>query len=138
MTRPTLAGFKKKALKNAEVRAEYEAREHITRPGPPSLSEECVLPVLCLQSKRSWEGETMTTLKKEIDAFERMRDDLETECYGKWVVVRDEQLIGTYESFELAADDAVKRFGRGPYLIREVGAGPTVLPASVLYRPVHA
>ena len=80
----------------------------------------------------------MTTLKKEIDAFERMRDDLETECYGKWVVVRDEQLIGTYESFELAADDAVKRFGRGPYLIREVGAGPTVLPASVLYRPVHA
>ncbi len=25
MTRPTLAGFKKKALKNPEVRAEYEA-----------------------------------------------------------------------------------------------------------------
>ena len=25
MTRPTLAGFKKKALENSEVRAEYEA-----------------------------------------------------------------------------------------------------------------
>ena len=51
MTRPTLAGFKKKALKNAEVRAEYEAREHITRPGPPSLSEECGLPSLAGRGK---------------------------------------------------------------------------------------
>lgn len=80
----------------------------------------------------------MTTLKDEIAAYERFRDDLETEHYGEWAVVQNEQLVGTYESFERAADDAVQKFGRGPYLIREIGAGPTVLPASVLYRPVHA
>ena len=80
----------------------------------------------------------MSTLKKEIAAYECMRDDLEAEHNGEWVVVHDEQLVGTYGSFELAADEAVKRFGEGPYLIREIGAAPLVLPASVLYRPVYA
>ncbi len=80
----------------------------------------------------------MATLKNEIAAYERMRNDLEVEHLGEWVVVRDEELAGTYQSFEEAADDAVQRFGRGPYLIRQVGAPPLVLPASVQYRPVHA
>lgn len=80
----------------------------------------------------------MATLKNEIAAYEGMRNDLELEHLGKWVVVRDEKLVGTYESFEEAAESAVERFGRGPYLIRQVGAPPLVLPASVKYQPVHA
>ena len=80
----------------------------------------------------------MAALTKEIAAYERMRDYLETDHFGEWVVLHDEELIGTYESFEVAADDAVQRFGRGPYLIRQVGESPLTLPASVLYRPVYA
>ena len=80
----------------------------------------------------------MATLTREIAAYERMREDLESEHHGRWVVVHDERLVDTYPSFELAADDAVSRFGRGPYLIREVGGRPPSLPASVLYRPLHA
>ena len=80
----------------------------------------------------------MATLKDEIAAYERMRNDLEVEHLGKWVVMHHEKLVGTYESFEAAAEDAVQNFGRGPYLIRQVGAPPLVLPASVQYRPVHA
>ena len=80
----------------------------------------------------------MATLRNEIAAYERMRNDLEIDHLGKWVVVHDEKLIGAYESFETAADEAVQRFGRGPYLIRRVGAPPLVLPASVRYRPIHA
>ena len=79
----------------------------------------------------------VTGLKKEIAAYKKMRGDLETEHLGKWALVHDGKLIGTYESFEKAADVAVQRFGRGPYLIREIGAPPTTLPASVLYRPIH-
>lgn len=79
----------------------------------------------------------MATLRNEIAAYERMRNDLELDHLGKWVVVHDEKLIGAYESFETAADEAVQRFGRGPYLIRQVGAPPLVLPASVRYRPIH-
>lgn len=80
----------------------------------------------------------MSTLKIEIAAYERMRDDLELEHFGKWVVVHDEKLVGTYETFEKAAETAVERFGRGPYLIRQVGAPPLVLPDPAKFRPVHA
>lgn len=80
----------------------------------------------------------MTTLKKEIAAYETMRSDLEMEQLGKWVVVHDEKLVDTYETFEAAAEDAVQRFGRGPYLIRKIGEAPLTLPASALYRPFHA
>lgn len=77
------------------------------------------------------------TVEKEIAAYDKMRDDLEAKYMGKWVLVRDGQLAGVYASFEDIAEDAVKRFGRGPYLIRQVGAPPVKLPASVMYVPVH-
>ena len=80
----------------------------------------------------------MTTLSSQISAYEAMRDILETDHFGKWVVLHGGELIDTYESFEKAAEDAVRRFGRGPYLIRQVGAPPVTLPASVLYRPSSA
>ena len=80
----------------------------------------------------------MATLSQDIAAYERMRDKLEAEHHGRWAVVHDEELIDTYGSFERAADDAVRRFGRGPYLIREIGGRLPILPASVQYRPLHA
>ena len=59
-------------------------------------------------------------------------DEREIDHFGKWIIVYNKELAGTYDSFELATEDAVKRFGRGPYLIRKVGAPPITLPASVL------
>lgn len=53
-----------------------------------------------------------------------MRDDLEAHKMGKWVLLRDEKLIGTYDSFQQAANEATARFGRSPFLIRQVGAAP--------------
>ena len=79
-----------------------------------------------------------TTLSKEIAAYERIRDALETDHFGRWVVFHDGRLVNTYESFEQAAEDAVRQFGRGPYLIRQVGAPPVSLRAPTLYRPVSA
>ena len=76
----------------------------------------------------------MAKLSIEIAAYEHMRDELEPDHFGEWVVVHDEELIGTYQSFEAAAGVAIERFGRGPYLIRRVGAPPFKLPASILYR----
>ena len=66
-----------------------------------------------------------------------MRKELEVNHFGKWVVFHDEAFIGEYDTFDMAAEEAVKRFGRGPYLIRCVGAPPQTLPASVLYHPVY-
>lgn len=80
----------------------------------------------------------MSALTKEIAAYEIMRDDLETDYNGKWALVHDEKLIDVYVTFELAANYATEHFGRGPYLIRQIGGAPISLPASVLYRRAHA
>jgi len=80
----------------------------------------------------------MADVKLDIAAYDRQRDDLEEKHMGKWVLFHNEQMVGVYASFELAAAEAVSRFGHGPYLIRQVGAPPVVLPASVMYTPLYA
>jgi hypothetical protein len=75
-------------------------------------------------------------LETEIAAFERQRGELEKHYRGKFVVFRGEDLVGAFDTFDNAAREAVSRFGPGPYLIRQVGAPPPVMPASVMYRPV--
>ena len=77
----------------------------------------------------------MAELSDEIAAYATMKHDLEAKHLGKWVLVHDRQLIGVYDSSESAAEEAVRQFGRGPYLIRQVGAPPITLPASVMYCP---
>ena len=78
----------------------------------------------------------MANVKRNIAAFEAMELDLVAEHPGDWVLVHDEQLIGTYPTFDEAAREAVSRFGRGPYLIRQIGAPRVTLPASVLYHAI--
>lgn len=78
----------------------------------------------------------MPDLDREIHAYEAMRAGLEAHYMGKWVLVHDEKLIAVYESFEQAAQIAVCQFGRGPYLIRQVGASMITLPASVMFHLV--
>ena len=63
----------------------------------------------------------VATLDENIAAYQKMRDYLETEHFHRWVVFYDEKFIGSYEDFQDAGYDALKRFGRGPYLIRQVG-----------------
>ena len=66
-----------------------------------------------------------------------MRTKLEADHLMRWAVVHTEQLVGIYGTFESAAHDAMQKFGRGPYLIRQIGAPPMQLPASVRCRPVE-
>jgi hypothetical protein len=80
----------------------------------------------------------MAEIDTEIAVYETMREQLESEHMGKWVLVRAGKLVNVYDSFEVAAEDAVRQFGRGPYLIRQIGAPPVTLPASVMYPRTHA
>ncbi len=59
-------------------------------------------------------------LKSELEAYERLRADLEAKYTDEWVVVHGDELIGVYRDFKDAAREAGQRFGRGPYLIRQV------------------
>lgn len=80
----------------------------------------------------------MAVLEVEIARYESMRADLERDHKGEWVLIHGEEMIGTYDSFEDAGKVAVRQFGRGPYLIRKVGARPLTLPASVQFRYTNA
>lgn len=76
-------------------------------------------------------------LEVEIRAFETRKAELEQHHHGKWVVFHEDDFVGAFDTLDNAAAVAVERFGRGPYLIRQVGAPPLTLPASVLYHPVN-
>lgn len=78
------------------------------------------------------------TVRDDIVAFEAMRPELEAAYLGKWVLVYDRQLIDVFETFDDVAAEAVRRFGKGPYLIRRIGTHSVTLPTSVMYGPMHA
>jgi hypothetical protein len=75
----------------------------------------------------------MTTLMDEIAAYETIRSELETAHLGEWAVVKGGLVSGLFKDFQTAAKEAVSRFGRGPYLIRQIGAPPATLPVSVVF-----
>jgi hypothetical protein len=80
----------------------------------------------------------MPSLKADIAAFERMQRELEAQHAGAWVLFHEGRFIGAFPDFEAAATLAVERFDDGPYLIRQVGAGPVQLPGGMVFRPAHA
>lgn len=79
------------------------------------------------------------TLDKDIKAFEKMKAELMQHYLGKFVVIHNEKLVGVYDNFNKAAEEALRQFGKGPYLIRQVNDIDNVrIPASVAYRMIHA
>ena len=70
----------------------------------------------------------MGVLDAEVALYETLRADLEQGHKGKWALIHRDEFVGGFATFEEAGRVAVRRFGRGPYLIREVGAPPLMLP----------
>lgn len=79
----------------------------------------------------------MAILAPERKLYEQLRPELEAKAKGKWVLIRDSELVGMFDNFKSAAKEAVRRFGRGPYLIREIGAPDVIMPASVVYSNIQ-
>lgn len=78
-------------------------------------------------------------LKAELEAYEEKKEDLLAHYPGKFVLFHGKDFIGSFDTFDNAAKEAVRKFGKGPYLIRQVGGATEMpLPASVAYRPVYA
>ena len=68
------------------------------------------------------------TLKENIAEYEKMQARLEADHWGEHVVFYDREFRGAFKEFHQAMRFAYTRWGRGPYLIREVGAPPMRLP----------
>ena len=80
----------------------------------------------------------MKALEREIRAYAKLRDRLEAESFGQWAVVYGDDLAGIYESLEAAAVAAVERFGRGPFLIEQIGEDPGTLNIPTVWRVFNA
>ena len=76
----------------------------------------------------------MTVLDIELAAYRGQQAELEEHDIGRWVVFHNAKRVGLFDTFETAAVQAVKLYGRGPYLIRQVGAPPVALPICVVQR----
>lgn len=77
--------------------------------------------------------EGSTVLSEEQVAYEARRAELERDHSGEWVVFYGEELVGIYGDFQDAAEDALHKFGLGPYLIEQVGAPPPQVRSFLLY-----
>ena len=76
-----------------------------------------------------------TGLGSEIEAYAEQKEELERNHPGKWIVFRDRQVVKVFDSFADADDWVLDTYGRGPCLVRKVGASPPVLPSSLWPRP---
>lgn len=61
-------------------------------------------------------------LEKELAFFAKLKMDLLKNHEGKFVLIRGEDLVGTYDSAENAYAEGVRRFGREPFLVKRVTA----------------
>ena len=79
-------------------------------------------------------------LRREIEAYEQMRSELEANHWQKWVVIKDGQLVDAYDDSAAAAIDGVRRFGREVFLIRQVGPpiSESSLPLLATHGPRYA
>lgn len=73
-------------------------------------------------------------LQKELAVYEQHRQQWERDHLNRFVVVYGDDVVGFYDTFELASQDALKRFGPRDVLIRQIGYRPPIdLSAAVLY-----
>src|SRR5947209_5562276 len=72
-------------------------------------------------------------LEKELAQFEKMKSELLKNHEGKFVLIRGEEFIGTFDSAENAYGEGVKRFGRDPFLIKKVTEREEVYRNQALY-----
>ncbi|MBF0567514.1 MAG: hypothetical protein HQK95_01470 [Nitrospirae bacterium] len=76
----------------------------------------------------------MAMLDCELIYFKENLEEWLKYYEGKHALVKDNQLINTFTTFEEAYDEGVKRFGRQSFLVRQIVKQeiPYVLPALTL------
>lgn len=77
----------------------------------------------------------MSDLSREIAAYEAEREELERAHLGEFAVFYNGTRFGVFTDFQAAADAAVGKFGRGPYLIREIGSPQFEVPSLFTFVP---
>ena len=69
---------------------------------------------------------TSQPLKKEFDYFIANQTELVGKYNGKFIVIKDQQVVGVFDSEQEAYSEASGKFELGTFLIQEVKPGSEV------------
>jgi hypothetical protein len=59
-----------------------------------------------------------SVLQRELETFERVKDQLLAHSEGKFVLIHDDDVLGTYNDEKDAIADGYRRLGNVPFLVR--------------------
>jgi hypothetical protein len=59
-------------------------------------------------------------LEKERKLFEQHRTEWMKNCPGKFVLVKNDELVGTFDTLQAALTEGARRFGTESFLVRQV------------------
>jgi hypothetical protein len=59
-------------------------------------------------------------LDREIRFFRKIKEDLVKTHKGKVALIKNEQLVDTFTTFEEAYRDGIKRFGKEPFFVKPI------------------
>jgi hypothetical protein len=63
-------------------------------------------------------------LETERDYFDKHRDDLLRQYPGKFVVIKEEQLLGSYDTIQDALAAGAREFGMVSFLVKRTDEAP--------------
>lgn len=59
-------------------------------------------------------------LQKELNTFKKKKKELISEAKGQFVLIKGNEVIDTFKSYEDALSEGYKKFGNEPFLVKEV------------------
>jgi len=62
----------------------------------------------------------MDVLELELKTYDAKREDLLSSAEGRFVLIKGEELVGTYDSPEDAVRQGYQQFGNVPFLVKQV------------------
>jgi hypothetical protein len=71
-------------------------------------------------------------LELELRTYDRERGRLESEHRGKFVLIRGDEIVGVFDDFHIASEQAARRFEHGPYLVQCIASEAMHIPSALL------
>lgn len=63
---------------------------------------------------------TMESLKQELETYETHREQLLGEARGKYVLIRGNSIVATYDTEQDAINEGYRQFGNVPFLVKRI------------------
>jgi hypothetical protein len=59
-------------------------------------------------------------LKRELEAYESHKEELLGKAAGKFVLIKNDEILGTYDTANDAINRGYELFGNVPFLVKEI------------------